>query len=125
MPINIFGRVQQDLIRGYVSLLDIGIHRLEAILKKAKEERNQMTTDQSVIGATRNPYREGSKLFDIFRFLSDGARHTLVDITNEVYTPGAGYVSLYRRRVASALRTIRKLPGMFVDYDGVEYQLFD
>ena len=67
---------------------------------------------------TRNPYRLGSKLHHIFNFMADGNVHTLVAITNAAYFPGAGNEPLYRRRVSSALRTIRNLPCMDVDFGG-------
>jgi len=82
-----------------------------------------MTIDSNI--TTTNPYRTGSKLHSIFNFISDGSPHTLVDITNAAYFPGAGNVTMYRRRTSSALRTIRSRQGVFVDYDGAEYRLCD
>ncbi len=60
-----------------------------------------------------NPYRVDSKLYNIFEFMKDGAWYSLLDITYAAYCPDplAGAVVLYRRRTASALRTIRNQPG--------------
>lgn len=71
-----------------------------------------------------NRYRESSKMFAVFNFLHEGGSHTLVDITNHVYPPQfeAGIRPLFRRRVASAIRTIRK-NGVPIDFDGTEYHM--
>jgi hypothetical protein len=55
-----------------------------------------------------NPFREGSKISTVFNFLADGERHSITAITDAAYFPGAGQRALYRRRVASAIRTIRQ-----------------
>ncbi len=68
-----------------------------------------------------NPYRAGTKLFDIFILLSDGEAHTLVDMTHRVYLSGSGNNPLYRRRVASAIRTIRRDNNVRVEFDGTHY----
>lgn len=73
---------------------------------------------------SKNPYRVGSKLHHIFHLLADGAPHTLVDITEAVYHPGAGYRPIFRRRVSSALRTIRNLYDFDVVFNGNEYVLY-
>lgn len=70
---------------------------------------------------SKNPYRESSKLHSIYHFLSDGAPHTLVDITETAYFPGAGMIAMYRRRVSSAIRTIRSMLNINLNYDGSEY----
>lgn len=76
-----------------------------------------MTT--SKIGI-RNPFRRSSKLYYIFEFMKDGAWHDLKDITEMAYGSAsrdilfAGAVPLFRRRTASALRTIRKDLGVGV-----------
>ena len=54
-----------------------------------------------------NPYRHGSKLHTIFNSLADGMRHSIEFLTDAAYFPGAGNRPIYRRRVASAIRTIR------------------
>lgn len=55
-----------------------------------------------------NPYRYGSKINLVFHSLADGEAHTIEAITDGAYFPGAGSRALYRRRVASAIRTIRR-----------------
>lgn len=135
-------RIRRDMISVFLS--EMGIQRLEAVLDKAKlnrqkqghndydslatvwlEERKKVSEfRRSVI--ISNPYRTGSKLFDIFFFMADGERHSLVDITNAVYSVGAGNNSLFRRRVASALRTIRRQSTyILLDFDGSTYRLSD
>lgn len=75
-----------------------------------------MTTDTNV--TTKNPYRTGSKLHAVFNFIADGTTHTLEEITDAAYFPGASRRSpLRRRRTASALRTIRQCPGVFVGFN--------
>lgn len=73
-----------------------------------------MAIDTNV--TTQNPYRTGSKLHTIFNFIADGEAHTLEAIADAAYFPGAGRVAIRRCRTASALRTIRYQPGVFVDY---------
>ena len=73
-----------------------------------------MTTDSNV--TTKNPYREGSKLHSVFNFIADGENHTLNEITDAAYFPGARNQPMNRRRTSSALRTIRQRPGVFVDF---------
>ncbi len=73
-----------------------------------------MTIDSNV--TTKNPYRTGSKLHTIFNFIADGETHTLDAIADAAYYPGAGRLPLNRRRTASALRTIRQRPGVYVDF---------
>lgn len=129
-------RVKTEIVHTFLS--EIGIQRLEAVLEKAKQNNhtighNDYTSlaqvwleerkDMSIIDITDNPFRPFTKLFNIFQFLSGGGSHTLVDITNSVYYHGAGTKSIFRRRVSSALRTIRQTPGLFVAYDGSEYRL--
>ena len=71
-----------------------------------------------------SPYREGTKLDRIFLFMRDGRWHTLTEITPEGYPPSnlgyypheVGANSYNRRRVASALRTIRSHPNLTVEY---------
>lgn len=74
-----------------------------------------------IVGIPLNPYRLGSKLHDVYKYLQDGSSFTLVDLTNAVYFPGAGSRALYRQRVASAMRTIRKVKGVCVFFDETEY----
>ena len=65
-----------------------------------------------------NPFRTGSKLGEIFEFMSDGLDHHLRDITEAAYrSVGVGDSPLFQRRVASALRTIRCLPGIDVEFE--------
>ena len=59
----------------------------------------------------KNPYRVGSKLHKIYEIMSDGKWHDLEGITEEVYGYLNHRVVLYRRRTASALRTIRRKQG--------------
>jgi len=76
-----------------------------------------------------NPFRVGSKMQKVFHFLADGEYHSIQAITNAVYFPGAGSRALYRRRVASSIRTIRRgtgsynLPRCDVRYDCGTYQM--
>lgn len=108
-------------------LSDIGIDTLEALIEKAREnQRNMGHCDYTSVAeewlklrrktmalivsnnqATLNPFRSGSKLHDIFNFLSDGAVRSLNAITEAGYFPGASGNPVYRRRTSSALRTIR------------------
>ncbi len=132
-------RVGKEVIHTFLS--EIGIQRLEAILTRAKDnrsvtgsndylslasvwakERLPMAPDFTI--KTPNPYRVGSKLFDIFVILSDGEAHTLVDLTHRVYVAGSGNNPIYRRRVASAIRTIRRRRcGVDVGFDGFAYRM--
>lgn len=79
----------------------------------------------TLAGEIYNPYRVDSKLFKIFKFMSDNRNHTLAEITDEVYFYGARLTSLYRRRAASALRTIRKHSSIFMVFDGISYRMID
>lgn len=72
-----------------------------------------------------NPFREDSKLWDIFRFMADGERHSIREIANNVYYPNASSWTPCRRRVASALRTIRAKSGLDVLFDGACYRLVE
>lgn len=73
-----------------------------------------------------NPYRTGSKMHRIFNLMSDGEPRTLEDITKWTYNLDLIMSSaLYRRRVASALRTIRKRDDVSVEFNGIEYQLVE
>ncbi len=82
-----------------------------------------MTTNSITVG---NPYRKGSKLRMVFQHMSDGRLCSLEEITNAVYSniPYVGNrYSLLKRRVSSALRTIRRLPNVTVDFHGGMYQI--
>lgn len=70
----------------------------------------------------KNPYREGSKLHDIFNLIADGKSHTIEEIAAAVY-PSEDVCTYHRRRVASALRTIRSHPGLNVSFDGTWYRM--
>ncbi len=70
-----------------------------------------------------NPYRFGSRLHIIFSFMSDGKYHVLENITQAAYFLGAGRRSLYRRRTASALRTIRRRPELFLTLNDGMYRM--
>ncbi len=67
-----------------------------------------MTTDFINV-STKNPYRKGTNLQDIFHFMSDGHAHSLAFITSYVrgQTPSEYHNRVLRRQTASALRTIR------------------
>lgn len=74
---------------------------------------------------TKNPYRIGSQLHNIFQFMADGNPHTLEDITKAIYPYS---ITMWRRRVSSALRTIRSHPHLHVTFDlfsNKRYQLID
>ncbi len=79
-----------------------------------------MTTNPITV---KNPYRKKSKLHDIFYFMADGEEHFLREITSEVYDlviPAEGYYTLLQRRVASALRTIRRRSDVTIHFtDGI------
>ena len=70
-----------------------------------------------------NPYRAGSKLHKIYEFMADGKRHSLEEITYECYGLRANSVTFLKRRTASALRTIRNQPKLFVYFNGSGYRL--
>ncbi len=70
-----------------------------------------------------NPYRFGSRLHIIFDFMSDGQYHVLKSITEAAYFLGAGRLSLYRRRTASALRTIRRRPEVLLSFSDGMYRM--
>ncbi len=74
-----------------------------------------------------NPFRKGSKLWDIFRFMADGERHSIEDLVESIYGPGTQmcHWTPTRRRMASALRTIRAKPGLDVEFDGTCYRLVE
>jgi hypothetical protein len=69
---------------------------------------------------TPNPFRVGSNLRTIFKFIADGYPHELDSIAFTIYGYQAYGHSLHgrllRRRTASALRTIRAHPGLGVDF---------
>lgn len=68
---------------------------------------------------TPNPFRAGTKLWRIFDYMADDKPHCLQDITHKAYglrLLSGPLAKLYRRRTASALRTIRAHPGLGVDF---------
>jgi len=70
-----------------------------------------------------NPFRTSSKLHEIFDFMSDGNLHGLDRITELIYGYEGSRKFVYRRRTASALRTIRRTKPYDVIFDGTWYQL--
>lgn len=70
-----------------------------------------------------NPFRTSSKLYLIFDFMSNGDLHSLDRVTELIYGFAQRNNVLYRRRTASALRTIRRTKPYDVIFDGIWYHL--
>lgn len=72
-----------------------------------------------------SPYKEGTKLDRVFRFMQDGKWHTLGSITLARYDLPEGYGMFWwrRQRTASAIRAIRSRPDLNVQYTGDLYLL--
>jgi hypothetical protein len=70
-----------------------------------------------------NPFRGGTKLNKLFGFFLTRGSATLGECTRRWY--GRSYITLERKRVASAIRTIRQIPGIEVNYHNGKYFMYD
>jgi len=73
---------------------------------------------KEMAGISDNPFLDGTKLWVLYGLLMDGRVHSLYRLTNDTYTRLEGNLGVlflpekewtkYSRRIASALRTIRR-----------------